>query len=66
MSSVSSVQFSTINSWISIPVWRAPPCTLNKTSSPTLREVTGTTVLDGAFPENKLTIKESHQNSSNL
>lgn len=33
-----------MNSVISIPVWRAPPCFLNKTSSPTFRDVTGITV----------------------
>lgn len=37
----SSLHFSTMNSWISIPVCRAPPCILSITSSPTLSEVTG-------------------------
>lgn len=36
--------FSTMNSWISIPVCRAPPCNLTKISSPTLSEVTGIAV----------------------
>ena len=47
------LHFSTMNSWISIPVCRAPPCILSRTSSPTLSEVTGIAVLRCPFPDRK-------------
>lgn len=45
----SSSYFSTMNSWISIPVCRAPPCNLSIISSPTLSEVTGIAVFCTSF-----------------
>ena len=44
------VHFSTINSLISIPVCRAPPCIFSRISSPTLSEVTGIALLGNPLP----------------